>query len=808
MKRNLHRLRRYLIHHRRYVYVWMGAAVMSGILLIGTLLPRVQTQTGAIATAGEVAPASESNEVGDGASPSGQPSTDTSIDVAVSEEAVTVPAIAPNGDTQQQYVLEFNRSPVVGNRLRLTGIYDEARLRFTRPRDWQTNTVQVLLRYRHSGALYATRSNLTVLINGTSVGSVPLNQPQGELGEAVFEVPLHLLQDYNELVVAALQNNSPTCTQDALDPSLWTEIMPDSKVVFDYQSQPIPLDFSRYPYPIFDDLKLETNQIAYLQPPTVDQAWLTDTARLQASLGRIAQFRSLESRLVERLDIVTDDERLIIIGTPSTQPNLASLDLPIALNASRFVDRNGTPIPDDTGLLMMASIQESRIPVMVVTGNSPAGVAKAIQFLVQPGDRQIATGRAILVNTVTSVTSPNPRDWPRYLPLADTFTLKDLTAFNDQPYEDVTVRGSSSPALEFDFRALPDDRFLPGNFMTLRYSYGPQVNALTSLVEIQIDGVAVGGNRLSSINGSDRETLRVEIPPNRIKPYSKVQVNFRLDPRERRSCSRPTDQQLWGTIHADSNFELSRENVVQLPDLELLRTGYPFTAPQDLSTTAIVLPERPSTAEILTLLEFSERMGRLSEAQSIQFNVYRSNELPSDQRDRHHIVAIATQDRFPFEEAFATSGFRLRDLFTREWQDSTIQTLPDTEGLMKQVVSPWNPERVLLAITAQNDQGLKQVSDLIQYDPLFYQLHGDTVLVRLNENEPLPYEPDAYNLAFLEQAPQQQEIADPDWTSQIKRFARTNWLVLGGGIVAAALVLYGVVQLYLKRVIPNYRQTP
>ncbi|MFQ3626414.1 MAG: cellulose biosynthesis cyclic di-GMP-binding regulatory protein BcsB, partial [Cyanobacteriota bacterium] len=147
-----------------------------------------------------------------------------------------------------QYVLEFNRSPVVGTRLQLRGIYDESRLRFTRPRSWETKSVKVSLRFRHSPALYATRSNLTVLVNGASVGSVPLNKPQGEIGTAIYDVPTHLLQDYNEVVIAALQNNSPTCTQDPFDPSLWTEILPDSKVVFDLAPKPVPLDFSRYPF--------------------------------------------------------------------------------------------------------------------------------------------------------------------------------------------------------------------------------------------------------------------------------------------------------------------------------------------------------------------------------------------------------------------------------------------------------------------------------------------------------------------------------------------------------------------------------
>lgn len=131
-------------------------------------------------------------------------------EIALPTQPPKPPVIAP--DEPGQYVLEFNRSPVVGNRLRFSGIYDEQRLYFTRPRHWEPQSVKVLLRYRHSAALYATRSNLTVLINGTSIGSLPLNQPMGEIGDAVMEVPIDLLQDNNELVLAALQNNSPTFT--------------------------------------------------------------------------------------------------------------------------------------------------------------------------------------------------------------------------------------------------------------------------------------------------------------------------------------------------------------------------------------------------------------------------------------------------------------------------------------------------------------------------------------------------------------------------------------------------------------------
>ena len=136
--------------------------------------------------------------------------------------------------------MEFNRSPVVGNRLRLEGVYPEARLGITRPQDWDVTAMHVLLRFQHSPSLVPDRSNLTLRINQTSVGSVWLDQSNSQIVEAMFEVPPNLIQDYNELSIVAEQHTSETCTNPS-DPTLWTEILPDSKVVMDYVPKPTNL---------------------------------------------------------------------------------------------------------------------------------------------------------------------------------------------------------------------------------------------------------------------------------------------------------------------------------------------------------------------------------------------------------------------------------------------------------------------------------------------------------------------------------------------------------------------------------------
>ena len=696
-----------------------------------------------------------------------------------------------------QYVLEFNRSPVVGTRLRLEGIYNESRLRFTRPRNWSVKSVKILLRYRHSGALYATRSNLNVIVNDNNVGSVPLNLKQGDVGTIVFDIPTRILKDYNELIIAGLQNNSPTCTQDPFDPSLWTEILPDSKLVFDYDAEPFQLDFNSYPYPLIDVLSLETNHIDYLVPKDQDETWLTSVAQLQTSLGRIADYRPLETDLVETLDDVADGNRVVMVGTPAQQPALEKLDLPLTLKNQRWLDTKQTLISSDTGILMWTVLEDKQSPVLVVTGNGSAAVAKALRFLTQSQDRKIGAGQVVLVNDVEEISSPDIRDWPRYLPLTDNFELGDLKGFDNKPIEDVVIRGAHAPPFEFDFKALPDDRFLPGNVMTLRYTYGPQVNPLTSLVEVQLDGITVAGRRLDSIDGKRRATLKVELPEQHITPQSRLKVYLRFDPRERRSCSRVTDHQLWGTIHGDSTFNLNRQQVAKLPDLNLLKAGYPFASPQDLSRTAIVMPNKPSMAELSVMMELSERLGRLSRSEAVKLSVYPIGKLPPEVQESQHLVAIGLRSQFPLVEALDAADFNLKE-GARQWGDSQVQTLPDAEGVLQQQLSPWNESRVLLTMTAQNQTGLAQLKDLLKLDSLFYQLQGDTALISANDENPSPYDENAYNLEFLQRSAQR-DVQEESTFQRAISVIQGNWFLLIPGMIVLSLLLYGVIQAYLKR---------
>jgi cellulose synthase operon protein B len=396
------------------------------------------------------------------------------------------------------------------------------------------------------------------------------------------------------------------------------------------------------------------------------------------------------------------------------------------------------------------------------------------------------------------------RAWPRFLPQDKQFQLKQLQGADGKPYGDVTVRGSDAPPAEFNFWALPDDRFLRGNSMTLRYGYSAQADPRKSTVSVAIDGVTVGSKKLDSDQGATRQSFTVDLPENLITPTSKVQVNFKLVPRDEegseRACGRLTDQQLSGTVYSDTDFSVNREIGADLPNLKLLTSGYPFADVQDLSHMAIVLPDAPTAGDLMTMLKFSERMGRLSRANSVEHQVYLATNLSKTIKDNKHIVAIGTSDHFPLPELLkADKGLGLIDSLNRQFGKTQIRTLPNADGVIKSVISPWNKERLLLALTGQTEQGLKQVQDVLSADPWFYQLQGDTALMTATSTNPSPFDPNGYQFQFLqESAPQTLENLNP--LNKVRRFLQDHFYLLPIGIIAVSLLMYGIAQRYLKRV--------
>jgi hypothetical protein len=140
----------------------------------------------------------------------------------------------------------------------------------------------------------------------------------------------------------------------------------------------------------------------------------------------------------------------------------------------------------------------------------------------------------------------------------------------------------------------------------------------------------------------------------------------------------------------------------------------------------------------------------------------------------------------------------LGEQFSRQGQQSQLQTLPDQAGVIQAQVSPWNPERLLLGLLAQTPAGLTEIQQVFQQDALFARLNGDTVIVQRTTANPSVYNQADFQVVSLnQQAPAILDRRSP-W-GRIVTFVQRNWFLLPGGLVVLSLLLYGISQLYLNR---------
>ncbi|MEB3288885.1 MAG: cellulose biosynthesis cyclic di-GMP-binding regulatory protein BcsB [Leptolyngbya sp.] len=732
--------------------------------------------------------------------PADRPATDNIAAPSVSpdENPPATDSDTPANDLRQ-YVIQFDRSPVVGNALQMQGVLSQSRLGFTKPRHWQVASAKLILRFRHSPALYANRSNLTVRLNNRHLGSVPLNREDGAVSNIAFDITPIMLEDFNTVIMEVQQHTSDTCT-DPKDPTLWTEILPDSQVVLNYRTEAIPLDFVNYPYPFVDSLGLDSDRLTYLQPTALDPPWLTAIGRYQTAASRSSSGRPMQTRLVQQLDQVEEGDRLVILGTPTQQPKLAELSLPFVIDNNQVLDGDGTPLPGDVGVLILTTTPDGATPVLIATGNDDAAVLKAVQALVQPADQQLLTGQAALVKEVADVETPAPMDWPGYLPEGvRQLTLNDLEIAPDQRFQDVTVSGTPlPPPVELPLRILPNEQVMRGGRFTLRYSYGPGIDPRRSSVSVMLNGRGIGGERLRSQDGGT-DSVTVTVPPELATPTSRLAIQFFTFPDTPINCGVLPDQPTWGTVHGTSTVNFQRSNSINLTDLGNLKTGFPLTAPQDLSDLTLVLPNQPSESEVATLLAVSDRLGRLSRGQSVKLEVHTPDSLGTEARQRN-LVAIGLRDNFPIPEMVQPENprFRLGEQFGRQRRGSQIQTLPDQAGVIQAQVSPWNPERLILGLLAQTPMGLTEVQQMFQRDALFARLSGDTVIVQRTTANPSAYNRADYRVISLNQRDPKILDRRSIWGRTVAFFQR-HWFLLPIGLLALALLLYSLSQAFLNR---------
>lgn len=269
---------------------------------------------------------------------------------------------------------------------------------------------------------------------------------------------------------------------------------------------------------------------------------------------------------------------LLLVGTPRDLPVLpaAPTDAPFHLAAGAWRDHIGHPLPASEGILYESANPWDRSHAMLVlTGNSPAGVQRTAGILGSGTLRRLLHGDFALVPTAPA------------LPPATQISghVVPLSALG---YNSITVEGFGEHDTRFSFD-LAQRTARSGQF-DLVFSHGGVSPSGTSSVRIDLNGQPVASRLLQS-HDPFRVHWNVTLPANElVAGQNAITVRFFLVLPA--TCSIPPSASSWATIVNSSTIYLPSSGIGGSADLSLL--PFPLVKDGSPDQTLLVVPNTVS----------------------------------------------------------------------------------------------------------------------------------------------------------------------------------------------------------------------
>jgi len=644
--------------------------------------------------------------------------------------------------------INFEEDLYIEKDIMLQGALGYKRIDFTIPRYWEVlEGSRAEFYLSHSPTLIPDLSAFTAILNGKVIHTMALDRSNINVTTIVLNLPKNILSDYNVLELIANQHYTLEC-EDPFDPSLWTTIHRTSRILINHKKLVPYIDLAFYPYPIYEKQSYDDAVIDFMLPAQPSQTTLGAIARFQTAFGRFIPPRS---KVKYNVGIGSSGEpvnHMILIGTPQENeairrfadlPTESALSLPLITEpgfSPKFTYPNGSKIEGDQGVIIFTHHPDNaEIAVLILSGNSAAGVDKAVTAITEiPYERSFA-GQALVVEKVDPRPKLPEKTKSTHIPIdRDTFTLEDIK------YEDTTVRGFFAPAVTIDILMEPDAHPAIGKQkFKLVYSYGAQLQAQLSSLEIILNGVSIDSKNLNVPEGESHAELLIDLPVDLLQPHNTLQVKFFLFPDNYFICGRVSDRHLWATVHKESELTMPRNYYVYLPDLKLMRyEWYPYTVYQDLGNTTFVLGDSASEADYAALLILAAQLGRITESEGIYVKAYQLSKLPEEVKSSDHLIVVDSSAHSALSRKLVGDT----RLFYNDDNKRVMMTLENGEmktvewksgGLIEQIVSPFNPEKTVLLVRGQ---------DAKQLELAVVALSDNTKLTQLENNLAFSYDTD------------------------------------------------------------------
>jgi hypothetical protein len=249
-----------------------------------------------------------------------------------------------------------------------------------------------------------------------------------------------------------------------------------------------------------------------------------------------------------------------------------------------------------------------------------------------------------------------------------------------------------------------------GNYLDLFTYHFPEIPDKPSVMGVEVNGELLYTFPLTKSNAVSN-TVRINLPEGSLRAGSNV-IKIALD-------TSATCEDIGAIVDAfvgqSSTITLGyRQNPYPI---DLARYPFPFVERSILNIpVTIVLPDDPTSNDLEAAATVAAGLGQMSGG-SIDLDAVLESDLSFDARSDHHLIVIGRPD----------DNALLGELQLSLPIDDT--TLKSGQGVLQEIISPWNRFRLILVVSGLDDGAVLKASNALNREARFLGMRGPVAVV-------------------------------------------------------------------------------
>ncbi len=569
---------------------------------------------------------------------------------------------------------------------------------------------EIDLRFSHSPLLLATRSTLTVVVNGQSLDSIFLTRKNVDEGRLRVTLPVAASGDdriggYAIDIAFHLRLTEAEC-EEPQNPALWATVHGDS--AFNLRVKPSPggadlADLAGLFAPTGSSAPPVT--LVLSTAPTPEELEAAGVVTFQ--LGRWAAEVGQEPAIKIATGKPPADGPVILVGTGATwRPAERWGDLRWGGKTYAVA---GTSVPNGAGVLAL-KIDPS--PRLLVSGDTPAAVLEAAHALAQPARRDLLGGDHAILAAMDVPAAGSEAAWQ-----------EGAASFAQLGVERRAFTGPGEHILDLAFERPPEWIIRDGASLQLLIESSTGIKIDTSWVAASVNGRDVGTFSLQPEEGSGRYSFA--LPASLLntslanQPLRALVLQARIYIDVQRTGCEPIDPAAaWATVLPTSAWILPHD---RYDVLDLGRFPAPLLEANDPTAPMVVLPNEPTSDDLQVGLQLSAALGRWTGYEQTSLpRAVTAGRLTSDDRASRGLILIGDGTRNPVSQDASSANANAVALIA-----PVVARVPgEGGGWLRLTPCPWSSDRAILTIGGDDATGLKTASDALTDPALLQQLRG------------------------------------------------------------------------------------